>query len=260
MIHVSGWGVGNVSRGVAEPEHLRDGGPWHDSAQAVASHVRGLHQLCHRAYHAFDRLPPLVDQLRILSVNAELASARAGDHGRAVRVLTHFATESVTRLQTLVPQMVALKRRTYAQAGAVMRAAADVVKIEAAGRCVLASGHRVPDGAADPLDSLARARRARLCGLSDAVAGMTRDHHSLLEAVRSVRQVAIQVEIIAANIAIEATGAGPHERDLQAVADTLRRPVEQLRLMVDEATRGLRDAAETNTALAALGGDHGRRE
>ncbi|MEW5726623.1 MAG: chemotaxis protein [Pseudomonadota bacterium] len=232
---------------------MASGMGWHDSAPAFERHVRGLHERCQGAYHAFDTLPRLVDQLRILSVNAELASARAGDHGRAVRVLTHFATESVTRLLAVVPRMVELKKLTYGFAGTVMRAAADVLKIEAAGSRVLAAGHSVPAGAEDPMVALGRARSARLGALAAAAAGLSRTHQQLLDAVRSVREVTIQVEIITANIAIEATSAGPHERDLQAVADTMKGPVDQLRAMIDEAQRLLREAAETNLALATLG-------
>lgn len=226
---------------------------WHDTLSAFAEHLHGLHQRCQSAYHAFDALPSLVDQLRILSVNAELASARAGDYGRAVRVLTHFATESVTRLLGVVPQMVGLKKRTYALAGSVMRAAAEIRSLEAAGRRVLLAGHTFPEGAEDPLTILDRAHRRRLHDLTDAVAKMTVAHGQLIETVRSVRQVMMQAEIISANIAIEATSAGPHQADLQAIADIMRERVVQLRTMIDEAARALRDAAHTNIALAGIG-------
>ncbi len=226
---------------------------WHDSAGEFDRHVRRLHERCQGAYHAFDSLPRLVDDLRILTVNAELASARAGDHGRAVRVLTHFATESVSRLLAVVPRMIELKKQTYGFAGTVLRAAADVLKVEAAGARVQAAGHVAAPGAEDPLIALGRARASRLTALSAAASGLTRTHQLLVDAVRSVREVTIQVEIITANIAIEATSAGPFERELQAVADTMRTPVEQLRAMVDDAHRLLREAAETNLALATLG-------
>lgn len=228
---------------------------WRDTLSAYGEHLHGLHQRCQSAYHAFDALPTLVDQLRILSVNAELASARAGDYGRAVRVLTHFATESVTKLLGVVPQMVGLKKRTYALAGTVMRAAAEVRSFEAGGQRVLAAGHRFPDDAEDPLTALGRAHRRRLHDLAGAVAGMSAAHSQLMETVRSVRQVMMQAEIISTNIAIEATAAGPHEADLQAIADTMRERVVQLRVMIDEASRALRDAAGTNIALAGIGRD-----
>lgn len=225
---------------------------WHDSFRELGEHIRGLHERCHSAYHAFDDLPRLVDELRILSVNAELASARAGDYGRAVRVLTHFATESVTRLLSVVPAMVELKKTTYSLAGTVMRAAADIAKIEAAGHLVLREGHRFPAGEGDPLDALEGARQKRLAALIGAVGEMGRAHQHLVEAVRSVREVTMQAEIIAANVAIEATSAGPHEVELQSIADTMRSRVDQLRAMIDMAGRDLRAAADTNVKLSSL--------
>lgn len=231
------------------------GAGWHDGYARFGGHVRGLYERCQTAYHAFDDLPRLVDDLRILAVNAELASARAGDFGRAVRVLTHFATEAVTRLLLVVPEMVALKRCTYTVAGTILRAARDVGKFEAAGALVIAAGRQ-------PLPALERAWRARLRTLELAAASLSSTHGQLVGVVRSVREVMMQTEIIAANIAIEATAAGPHEAELSAIAEAMRERVNAMRRMVEGAGNGLRDAAETNLALAEfgrMGREEGRR-
>ncbi|MBC7952528.1 MAG: chemotaxis protein [Rhodospirillaceae bacterium] len=220
---------------------------WHDSARAHGGAVNALYERCQAAYHAFDELPKLVDHLRILAVNAELASARAGDHGRAVRVLTQFAVECVTRLMGLVPELVGLKKRTYGLAGGILRAASDIAKLEAAGARVMNAGTK------DALLVLDGAWRARLAELAIAAAQLTLTHNGLVDIAKAAREVMMQTEIISANIAIESTSAGPFEAELRAIADTMRGRVDELRAMIDGAARALRSAAETNHALAAFG-------
>ncbi|MBC7908048.1 MAG: chemotaxis protein [Rhodospirillaceae bacterium] len=207
-----------------------------------------LYERCQAAYHAFDGLPKLVDHLRILAVNAELASARAGDHGRAVRVLTQFAVECVTRLMGLVPELVGLKKRTYGVAGGILRAASDIAKLEAAGARMATLGN-----AKESLMVLDGAWRARLAELAASVVQLARTHEGLVAIAKAAREVMLQTEIISANIAIESTSAGPFEPELRAIADTMRGRVDELRAMIDGASRALRDAAESNQALAAFG-------
>jgi hypothetical protein len=222
---------------------------WHDGYREFAAQLGDLYGRCQATYHAFDDLPRLVDQLRILSVNAELASVRAGDHGRAVRVLTHFATESVTRLLGVIPEMIGLKRDTYAQAGTILRAARDVGKIESAGNNILASGNAT---AITALTALDLAWRSRLAALGAAAAALTKAHGGLQAIIRTVREVVLQTEMIAANIAIEATSAGPHAADLRAIADVMQQHTAGLRAMGDAAGRGMRDASQSNVAMAAF--------
>ena len=63
----------------------------------------------------------------------------------------------------------------------------------------------------------------------------------------------LQVDLIAANIAIEATAAGPWEAELTAIAAIIREKSEELREMVDGAGRNLRNATETIVALVGFG-------
>lgn len=235
---------GGTGMGTAIPA-IADG--WHGGFSTFSATIEGLFERTQTAYHAFDDLPRLVDEMRLLSVNTELASARAGDRGRAVRVLTQFATQSVSRLLGVVPQMIELKRRSYALAGRIMRAAAEVGQIEAAGVRVLRAGHHFPED--DPLKVLDFARMRRLAVLAEAVAALEKAHAALVDAVSTARAVMMETEIIAANIAIEATNAGEFEAEIEALAADLRGRGNALRSMVDEAGRRLRDAADTNLAL-----------
>ena len=223
---------------------------WQDGGDAQGQ-IRGLFERTQTAYHAFDGLPRLVDELRLLSVNAQLASARAGDYGRAVRVLTLFSTEAVGNLLVMVPRAVELKRRSYGLAGQIMRTLSEMAKIEAAGRRVVAAGHHFPKD--DPLAVLAAARARRRAVLVGAVATLEQTHAALAEVAATARTVMMQTEIIATNIAIEATAAGPYQAELEALATALRERSEALRAMTDLAAHRLRDAAEVSVALAALG-------
>ncbi len=220
-------------------------------AEARGRQVRDLFERPQTAYHAFDGLAQLVDELRLLSINAQLASSRAGDYGRAVRVLTLFATEAVGNLLLVVPRTIELKRRSYGLAGQIMRTLSEMSRFEAAARRVVASGHRFPED--DPLKVLAAARARCRAALLRAVAALADTHAALAEVAATARAVMLQTEIIAANIAIEATAAGPFQPELDALAVALRDRAQALRAMVDLASRRLRDAAEVNVALVALG-------
>ena len=222
---------------------------WRDSVGAYAGHAHDLYANCLCAYHAFDGLPGLVDGLRLLSVNAGLVSARAGDYGRSVRILTNFATESVTRLRDVIPQMLSLKRQTYENAGAVMRAINDIGKLEAAGSLIL--GGQGPE--ASSLLAIADAWRSRARGLSASAKGLNSANDQLIAMVRITREVMLQVDLIAANIAIEATAAGPWEAELTAIAVTIREKGDELREMIDGASRNLRNATGTIAALVEFG-------
>jgi hypothetical protein len=226
-----------------------DNAVWRDSVRAYGDHTQNLYVNCVGAYHAFDGLPRLVDGLRLLSVNAGLVSARAGDYGRSIRVLTNFATESVTRLIGVIPQMLSLKRQTYETAGGIMRAVNDIGKIETAGTLIVRQ--RGADEAA--LIGLSRAWRARVHLLGMSAASLSGTNDQFIAMVRVAREVMLQTELIAANIAIEATAAGPWEAELATIADTIRGRVDELRVMVDSAGRNLRNATETIVALVAFG-------
>ena len=57
--------------------------------ERIEARASALLSDCRRAFHAFGELDELAENLRILSLNAELAAGRAGDKGRAVRALTN---------------------------------------------------------------------------------------------------------------------------------------------------------------------------
>ena len=76
---------------------------------------------CLQGFQAFSELAELAENMRILSLNAELAAGRAGEHGAAVRALTQYTRELVIRLNAIEANMLGLKSRTYGAIATALR-------------------------------------------------------------------------------------------------------------------------------------------
>ena len=212
--------------------------------------ANGLLGDCRRAFHAFGELDELAENLRILSLNAELAAGRAGDKGRAVRALTQYTRELVNRLAQIQGEMNALRGRTFALSSTILRGMLQMSLFERA--CGL-----VDDGEHSPAAKAAVNRAfgeimRMLVETLDAMADSVRD---LSRRAHGVEEVVSQSDSIATNIAIEAAAAGVHEKEFRTVSDTMRHYVDDLRLMIDEASDAVRRASEKGEALRRLGLD-----
>lgn len=190
---------------------------------------------CRRAFHAFGELDELAENLRILSLNAELAAGRAGDKGRAVRALTQYTRELVNRLAQIRGEMNQLRLRTDSLSERIEDELKQLRAIEA-------------DNGADSSTyaELMRALVDKLDELSTNVEELSRRAHG-------VEEVVSQSDSIATNIAIEAAAAGVHEKEFRTVSDTMRRYVDNLRTMIDDASDAVRRALEKVDSLRRLG-------
>lgn len=216
----------------------------------IEARANGLLSDCRRAFHAFGDLDELAENLRILSLNAELAAGRAGDKGRAVRALTQYTRELVNRLAQIQGEMHSLRGRTFAFSSTILRCLMQLNLFERA--CQLIESE--PDGArrcssgkrafADLMNLLVDT----LDGMADAVTDLSRRTHA-------VEEVVSQSDSIATNIAIEAAAAGVHEKEFRTVSDTMRTYVDDLRQMIDEASDAVRRASEKGEALRRIGLD-----
>ncbi|KIL97447.1 hypothetical protein CCC_00508 [Paramagnetospirillum magnetotacticum MS-1] len=216
----------------------------------IEARANGLLGDCRRAFHAFGDLDELAENLRILSLNAELAAGRAGDKGKAVRALTQYTRELVNRLAQIQGEMHSLRGRTFAFSSTILRALMQLRLFERANQLI--------DN--DPADRQSNdcAKRAfadlmtmlvdTLDGMANAVSDLTRRTHG-------VEEVVSQSDSIATNIAIEAAAAGVHEKEFRTVSDTMRLYVDDLRQMIDEASDAVRRAAEKGVALRRVGLD-----
>jgi len=215
----------------------------------IDSRVSGLFGDCIQVFHAFGELAELAENLRILSLNAELAAGRAGDKGRAVRALTQYTRELVNRLAQIQGETGALMGRTYGLTAAILRELHQFRLVERASSAV-ADHHGEAGGSARQRLADARAEIGR--HFEEAVAEMVASVERLAARTRVVAEVVSASDSIATNIAIEAVGAGMHEAEFKTVADTMRRYVEELRTMIEMAGTAVRNAAEKGAGLQRM--------
>lgn len=227
------------------------------SARGGAASVRRIEQRigamfadCLQAFHAFGELAELAENLRVLSLNAELAAGRAGERGRAVRALTQYTRELVNRLGQIQADTTGLMARTYAQTATALRAVHQMRLLDRAveeidrgrGEYALMARNRISDS---------RDQTGRV--LNEAVRLMVANIDNLAARTRVVGEVVSASDSIATNIAIEAVGAGVYEMEFRTVAETMRRYVEQLRTMIEDASAAVRSATEKGAGLQRAG-------
>jgi methyl-accepting chemotaxis protein len=192
---------------------------------------------CRRAFHAFGELDELAENLRILSLNAELAAGRAGDKGRAVRALTQYTRELVNRLAQIRGEMNQLRTRTDSLSEKIEDELKQLRAIEL--------------DASEGADSASYAEMMR--SLVDKLDELSTNVEELSRRAHGVEEVVSQSDSIATNIAIEAAAAGVHEKEFRTVSDTMRRYVDNLRTMIDDASDAVRRALEKVDSLRRLG-------
>jgi len=204
----------------------------------IESRATALMDDCRRAFHAFGELDELAENLRILSLNAELAA------GRAVRALTQYTRELVNRLAQIQGEMDGLRVRTFALSSTVLRGLQQMRLFERA--LALSSPGTPRQVAHHAFSDIMRAMVKTLDQMASAVEEVSRRAHAIEEVVS-------QSDSIATNIAIEASAAGAHEKEFRTVSDTMRHYVEELRKMIDEAADAMRRAIEKGGALRNIG-------
>lgn len=205
---------------------------------------------CLQAFHAFSELAELAENLRVLSLNAELAAGRAGDRGRAVRALTQYTRELVNRLSQIQSDTTGLMARTYSQTATALRALHQMRLLDRAVEEIDRSGG---DSAAMARNRLVDGRDHTGRALNEAIRLMVNNIDNLASRTRVVGEVVSASDSIATNIAIEAVGAGAYEIEFRTVAETMRRYVEQLRTMIEDASAAVRGATEKGAGLQRAG-------
>ncbi len=215
----------------------------------IQGRASGLLGDCRRAFHAFGELDELAENLRILSLNAELAAGRAGEMGRAVRALTQYTRELVNRLAQIQGEMFGLRVKTYALSSDVLRELLQLHLFERAADLVAANSASSKSAGIVADRAFAQVMRRMvdtLDSLADSVEAVARR-------AQAIEEVVSQSDSIATNIAIEASSAGVHEKEFRTVSDTMRRYVDDLRQMIDEASDAVRRALEKGDSLRRIG-------
>lgn len=203
---------------------------------------------CLKAFHAFGELAELSENMRVLSLNAELAAGRAGEKGSAVRVLTQYTRELVNHLAAVEDQTRTLRSRTYAYSAAVLRV---LHLLRITDRTLGLLGRRTQEkGSSDrSMKAVRQSRQDRLSDVLHNVSGMVECVDSLSREALRVAQVSSQANSVATNIAIEAAIAGSHSAEFWQVANTMRHYVEQLKTMIEDAGNAVRQAITLGRAL-----------
>ncbi len=204
---------------------------------------------CLNVFNAFSNLNELSEDLRVLSLNAELAAGRAGDSGRAVRALTQYTRELVNRLNQARESIIKLNSETHRRNAAVLR---DLHALR-----TLERTHRACEREEDcreTEEALNKAHERRRQEMADYVVALTTDLQNLSALNSTVAEVIAQSDSIATNMAVEAALAGSHEAEFRTVAETMRGYVEDLRNMVDSAAVPMKKAEERSRTLINLAG------
>jgi hypothetical protein len=208
--------------------------------------VRILFPEINRVSRSMSRLADLSEDMRILSLNAELAAGRAGQRGVAVRALTQYTRGLVRRLMDINETLTGLSN-LYMYCTHTLRTLRLLRQIEAAsvdiGTAIMAG---VAVHASDCLD---RAHMRYLAEVVRGIEGLVVGINRVGRMVGVVDEVVAQAASIATNIAAEAVSAGLHEAEFAAVAETMRRYVEELQQMSDNAARSLRLSVEGCTTM-----------
>jgi len=214
--------------------------------EQIQSGSNALFSKCLFAFHAFSKLGELSENMRILSLNAELAAGRAGEHGSAVRALTQYTRELVNRLSGIEQGMMRLKSNTYNNSASALRTLQQLKLIDRAdSQLKKIKG----EFGATCIKKIAHSRKTKLTDLMTNVEGMIDSVENLSVEATSVAKVMSQAGSIATNIAIEASSAGAYEAEFEQVAKTMREFASDLRIMCESAGGSIRDAGNVGNTL-----------
>lgn len=225
----------------------------HTRAQAAADLEEAAGALlghCMTAFHAFQGLGALSEDMRILSLNAELAAGRAGPAGVAVRALTQYTRQLVGQLTRLRGDMDTLKGDTYGLSAAALKALHELRLMHLAASAVVATPPVDQQAASQGAHVVEQAAAESFEVALDRLNRMMDHAEELGTHAHRIRQVAEQSAGISTNIAIEAAGAGNHEVEFSTVANTMKRYISGLHEMVDHAGLAVRHAGETGRLLS----------
>lgn len=212
----------------------------------IQAQSNSLFSKCLIAFHSFAGLGELAENMRILSLNAELAAGRAGEHGNAVRALTQYTRELVNRLYSIEKNMQSLKTSSYNHSANSLKTLLQLRMLDRAHRLIKIGGG---EHAGTASQRSIEARKDTMTNLLGNVRGMTEGVSGLSSKAEDVNEVMSQAGSIATNIAIEASTAGAHEEEFEQVAFTMREYVHQLREMIDLAGGSIRDAGSIGESL-----------
>ncbi len=204
-----------------------------------------LFEHCSNTFEAFRGLGNVAEDMRILSLNAELAAGRAGTYGVSIRALTQYTRELVNRLEQINLEMKKVEAFGSPDQEEEQAASAQVEAAEGAEETEETSGEVVqlkPGTDSDADIAVALKRFAEENG------GVK----YLNEQAKRIAEVVSQSNSIATNMAIEAATAGQYEDTFTNVANDMRGFVDTLKNMVTRAQDSIEKAFRVEKNLKEI--------
>ena len=198
------------------------------------------------AYFALNALASKVEDLRILSLNAELAAGRAGPSGAAIKVATHNTRELVSLLSQASLRMNIARYRCYRFGALALRGLPRIGRFgRTAEKIRAAAGPYAESG----LAALEGAIRQRAGHAVEELNGLVTGGRELEKLAKGLKGLVLQAVAIANTMAIEATSVSGHQAVFTVVANDMQRHIQALKAMVDQASAHV---ALGNTAAASI--------
>ncbi|NVJ90370.1 MAG: chemotaxis protein [Methylocystaceae bacterium] len=226
------------------------------SNQQVAHFQQELFGQCRSTFEAFQGLGDVAEDMRILSLNAELAAGRAGTYGVSIRALTQYTRELVNRLEQINLEMrkVDAFKDDESEEGAT--AAPTVEAVEYAEEEAY-SEENAAEGQEDDAqeEENAEASYEEETGIAALIHKFEEENGGvkyLNEQAKRIAEVVSQSNSIATNMAIEAATAGQYEDTFTNVANDMRGFVNTLKNMVTRAQDSIEKAFRAEKSLKEI--------
>ncbi|GGF63328.1 hypothetical protein GCM10011332_16590 [Terasakiella brassicae] len=219
----------------------------------VSHYQHELFQQCRNTFEAFQGLGDVAEDMRILSLNAELAAGRAGTYGVSIRALTQYTRELVNRLEQINLEMKKIEAFEEDEADAT-----DNQTVEYSADQSDASYEEYEDGAEYATEEYAydeEQNAAEMDGIAYALQKFNDDNGGvkyLNDQAKRIAEVVSQSNSIATNMAIEAATAGQYEDTFTNVANDMRGFVDTLKNMVTRAQDSIEKAFRAEKSLKEI--------
>jgi hypothetical protein len=231
------------------------------SNQQVAHFQQELFGQCRNTFEAFQGLGDVAEDMRILSLNAELAAGRAGTYGVSIRALTQYTRELVNRLEQINLEMRkvdAFKDEEEGEKGAAT--APEVEAVEYAEEEYSEEEYSEEYAAEGQEDYASQEEYAEESyeeesGISALIHKFEEENGGvkyLNEQAKRIAEVVSQSNSIATNMAIEAATAGQYEDTFTNVANDMRGFVNTLKNMVTRAQDSIEKAFRAEKSLKEI--------
>lgn len=178
-------------------------------------------------------LPEMVEEIRILSLNAELTAGRAGAAAAPIRVATQNTRGIVSQLVAITDRMNKARYQSYRYGALAMRGLPRLARFSRTADRIEAAGSRY---AASGIAALHSAQEARSGDISTEVRGLIAGGEELQRLAVLLSTLVQQSGAIAGALGILATAVPAHQAEFATVAGAMKRLVAELKDQARQAT------------------------